>query len=67
MRREIPLPACQRPRPPEFGRIWKSSSKTGKRNSKTSGSVSRVFVMCVCTASVPLKPGPAEEPEQIVS
>ena len=39
----------------------------GKRNSRISGSVRRVLVMWVCTASVPAKPGPAGEPEQIVS
>ena len=39
----------------------------GKRNSRISGSVRREFVMWTCTPDVPLKPGPAGEPEQIVS
>ena len=52
--------------------MWKSSSSTGKRNSSTSGSVSRELVMWVWTPDVPAKPRPsfmrpAGEPEQIVS
>ena len=41
--------ALQRPAPPEPRRISKPSSRTGKRNSSTSGSVSRELVMWVCT------------------
>ena len=67
MVRRVPSPAFHLPLPPEPLRMWKSSSTTGKRNSRISGSVSRVLVMWVCTASVPGKPGPAGEPEQIVS
>jgi hypothetical protein len=50
--------------------MWKSSSTTGKRISRISGSVRRELVMWVWTPDVPLKPGeflPPGEPEQIVS
>ena len=58
---------ADRPAPPEPRRISKRSTSTGKRHSRTSGSVSREFVMWVWTASVPSKSGPAPEPPQIVS
>ena len=58
--------------PPEPGRSSNRSRSTGNRISSTFGSVSREFVMWVCTPDVPAKPRPslvrpAGEPEQIVS
>ena len=47
-----------RPAPPLPRRIANDSSRTGKRHSSTSGSVSRELVMCVCTALAPSKSGP---------
>ena len=44
-----------------------SSTRTGKRCSSTSGSVMRVLVMWLCTASVPGWSGPAPVPPQMVS
>ena len=44
-----------------------SSSNTGYRDSSTSGSVSREFVIWVCTTSVPSKPSPAPDPPAMVS
>ena len=55
------------PLPPEPRRIEYSSSRTGKRNSSTSGSVPRVLVMWVWIAEQPSKSGPAPVPPQIVS
>ena len=67
MVRLVPSPAFHWPLPPEPRRMWKSSSSTGKRYSRISGSVRRELVMWTCTPGVPSKPGPAGEPEQIVS
>ena len=72
MVRSVPPPELYCPLPPEPRRMWKSSSTTGKRNSSTSGSVSRELVMWLCTPSAPLKPvpslsTPAGPPAQIVS
>ena len=72
MVRLVPSPARHAPLPPEPSRMWKSSSSTGKRSSRISGSVSRELVMWVWTPEVPAKPRPslirpAGEPEQIVS
>ena len=53
--------------PPLPRRIANASSRTGKRHSSTSGSVSRELVMCVCTALAPSKSGPAPAPPAIVS
>jgi hypothetical protein len=44
------------PRHPSWGESRSCPSCTGKRNSKTSGSVKRELVMWVCTTLVPLKP-----------
>ena len=57
-RRSPPSPPRWRPPPPLPRRIAYDSSRTGKRHSSTSGSVSREFVMCVCTTLVPSKSGP---------
>ena len=72
MVRRVPSPPCHLPLPPEPGRMWKSSSSTGKRISRISGSVRRELVMWTWTPEVPAKPRPsfmwpAGEPEQIVS
>ena len=59
--RSVPLPACQWPLPPEPSRMWKSSSRTGKRNSRISGSVRRELVMWVWTASAAVEAGAVGE------
>src|SRR6185503_11765424 len=60
--RTTPSPPLCAPCPPEPRRIANWSSLTGSRISRISGSVSRLLVMCVCTALVPSKSGPAPEP-----
>jgi acyl-[acyl-carrier-protein]-phospholipid O-acyltransferase/long-chain-fatty-acid--[acyl-carrier-protein] ligase len=52
--RTIESPPRCLPAPPDPGRRQNSRSSTGKRRSRTSGSVSREFVMCVCTPLAPL-------------
>ena len=49
---------CARPSPPDPRRIANASSRTGSRVSRISGSVSRLLVMCVCTALGPVMVGP---------
>jgi hypothetical protein len=66
-RRIAPSPPRCAPAPPLPGRIENASSRTGKRHSSTSGSVSRELVMCVCTTLAPSKSGPAPAPPAIVS
>jgi len=66
-RRSPPSPPRLRPAPPVPRRIRNASTRTGKRHSRTSGSVSRELVMCVCTTLAPSKPGPAPAPPAIVS
>src|SRR4029453_9519519 len=53
--------------PPEPRRIENSSSRTGKRVSRISGSVSRLLVIWVWTALAPSWSGPAPAPPAIVS
>ncbi len=67
MRRRAPSPPCHCPAPPEPRRMLNSSSTTGYRSSRISGSVMRVLVMWVWMALVPSKPGPAPVPPQMVS
>src|SRR6185503_9248829 len=65
--RITPSPPLCAPGPPDPRRIANWSSRTGSRVSRISGSVSRLLVMCVCTALVPSKSGPAPEPPAMVS
>ena len=58
MSRITPSPPRCRPAPPEPRRSEKSRRMTGYRRSKTSASVIRVLVMCVCTPEVPSQSGP---------
>mmetsp|Transcript_20861 Transcript_20861/g.53060 ORF Transcript_20861/g.53060 Transcript_20861/m.53060 type:complete len:238 (+) Transcript_20861:40-753(+) len=62
-----PSPPRHLPSPPDPGRSAKRRSTTGYLRSSTSGSVMRVFVMCVCTPLRPCHPGPAPAPPAMVS
>ena len=57
MVRRMPSPACHRPFPPEALRIGTPQQQQGS-GIPSSGSVSRVLVMWVCTASVLVEAGP---------
>lgn len=62
-----PSPPWCWPLPPDPFLMLNSRSNTGYRRSKTSASVIRVLVMCVCTPGVPCHSGPAPLPPAIVS